>query len=181
MTTTTTTIDITQRRERLRKLTLYGLLNHDDHFLAQPWVGELIECEQTERTRRSLKRRLDDARLGAFKPLADFEWDWPTAIDRPLVEELFTLEFLQESANAVLIAANGLGKTMLAKNLTHAAVVRGYTARFTTASDMLHDLAAQDSDSSLARRLRRYTQPTILCVDEVGYPSSCINRWPQRA
>ncbi len=36
---------------------------------------------------------------------------------------------------------------------------------------MLHDLAAQDSSISLARRLRRYTGPTILCVDEVGYLS----------
>ena len=92
-------------------------------------------------------------------------------IDRPLIEELFTLEFLGEAANAVLIGPNGLGKSMIAKNLTHLAVVRGHTARFTTASDMLHDLAAQDSDASLARRLRRYTQPTVLCIDEVGYLS----------
>ena len=62
-----------------------------------------------------------------------------------------------------------MGKTMIAKNLAHQAILRGFTARFTTASDMLHDLAAQDSDASLARRLRRYTQPQLLAVDEVGY------------
>ena len=71
----------------------------------------------------------------------------------------------------VLIGANGLGKTMLLKNLAHQAVLKGYTARFTLASDMLHDLAAQDSSTALARRLRRYTSPAILAIDEVGYLS----------
>ena len=63
----------------------------------------------------------------------------------------------------MLIGPNGLGKTMLiAKNLLHQAVLHGYTARFTLASDMLHDLAAQDSSTPLARRLRRYTSPAVL-------------------
>jgi DNA replication protein DnaC len=57
------------------------------------------------------------------------------------------------------------------KNLTHQAVLHGYSARFTLASDMLHDLAAQDSSVALARRLRRYTSPQLLAVDEVGYLS----------
>ena len=60
---------------------------------------------------------------------------------------------------------------MLAKNLLHQAILRGHTARFTLASDMLHDLAAQDSSTQLTRRLRRYTTPAVLCVDEVGYLS----------
>ena len=51
-----------------------------------------------------------------------------------------------------------VGKSMLIKNLLHHAVLNGFTARFTTASDMLHELAAQDSDASLARRLRRFTR-----------------------
>jgi DNA replication protein DnaC len=67
----------------------------------------------------------------------------------------------------VLIGANGLGKTMLLKNLAYHAVLKACSARFTLASDMLLDLAAQDSTTALARRLRRYTSPTILAIDEV--------------
>ena len=58
---------------------------------------------------------------------------------------------------------------MLVKNLLHHAVLNGFIARFTMASDMLHELAAQDSDASLARRLRRFTGPQLLAIDEVGY------------
>ena len=58
---------------------------------------------------------------------------------------------------------------MLIKNILHHAVLSGFTARFTMASDMLHELAAQDSGASLARRLRRFTGPQLLAIDEVGY------------
>ena len=158
-------------RARLRRLGFYGLLVHAETLLNEPWLARVLDLEDTERARRSLKRRLDNARLGAFKPLADFDWTWPTKGDRSLVEELFSLAFIAEAANVVLIGPNGLGKTMLLKNLAHQAVLHGHSARFTLASDMLHDLAAQDSTTALARRLRRYTSPTVLAIDEVGYLS----------
>jgi DNA replication protein DnaC len=95
----------------------------------------------------------------------------PSSRIRTLLAELFTFDFLEQTANIIIVGPNGLGKTMIAKNLLRLAVSRGCTARFTVASDMLHDLAAQDSSTHLARRLRRYSTPTLLCVDEVGYLS----------
>ncbi len=167
--TLTTTTDTEARRQRLRALGLYGLAAEDPPLLSETWVVNLIKIEERERHRRSLKRRLANARLGAFKTIADFHWDWPRQIERRAIEELFTLEFVNDAANVVLLGPNGVGKTLIAKNLIHHAVVNGYTARFTMASDMLHELAAQDSDASLARRLRRFTNPALLCIDEVGY------------
>lgn len=158
-------------RQRLRRLGLYGLLAQADRLLDQSWLAELLDVEESERQRRSLERRLRNARIGPFKSMADFDWSWPKQLDRGLIEDLIALQFLSEAANVVLVGPNGVGKTMIAKNLVHLAVVRGYTARFTTASEMLHDLAAQDSDASLARRLLRYCQPTLLAVDELGYLS----------
>jgi len=157
--------------ERLQRLGLYGLLANAETVINEPWLPQLLAIEEAERTRRSFKRRLDAARIGVFKPVADFDWKWPTQCDRPLVEEVLSLGFIGEAANIVLIGPNGLGKTMLVKNMLYQAVLHGHTARFTLASDMLHDLAAQDSSASLARRLRRYTSPGVLAVDEVGYLS----------
>jgi len=156
-------------KQRLRRLGLYGLLAHAEELINEPWLGRLLEIEESERLQRSLKRRMDNARLGTFKPMADFDYEWPKELDRALLDELFTLGFLEQAANLVIVGPNGLGKSMIAKNLLHQAVLRGYTARFTAASDMLHDLAAQDSSTQLSRRLRRYTTPTLLACDEVGY------------
>jgi DNA replication protein DnaC len=154
---------------RLRRLNLYGLLAHAADILAEPWLGRVLQIEESERQARSLKRRLANTRLGTFKPMADFDHRWPRELDRALLEELFTFGFLEQAANVVIVGPNGLGKTMIAKNLLHQAVLRGCTARFTAASDMLHELSAQDSSTQLTRRLRRYTTPMLLGIDEVGY------------
>ena len=165
MNTTTTTPDFDALPKRLRALGLYGLAVQDEALLAEPWVERVMAIEDHERKRRSLERRLTSARIGAFKPIADFDWRWLKRVDRRLIDELFTLTFINDAVNVVLLGPNGIGKTMIAKNLVHHAVINGYTARFTMASDMLHELASQDSDASLARRLRRYTQPQLLAID----------------
>jgi DNA replication protein DnaC len=169
--TTETSLSVESLRQQLRRLNLYGLATHAEEIIEEAWLARVLEVEDCERQRRSLKRRTDNARLGSFKLLADFDYAWPKEIDRALLEEIFTFGFLEQAANVVILGPNGLGKTMIAKNLLHQAVLRGYTARFTLASDMLHDLAAQDSSIALSRRLRRYTTPALLCVDEVGYLS----------
>jgi DNA replication protein DnaC len=171
MSTAPTSLSLEALRVRLRRLNLYGLLAHAEEILTEPWLERVLSIEESERQARSLKRRLGNARIGAFKPMADFDYSWPTELDQTLLEELFSLAFLEQSANVVIVGPNGLGKTMIAKNLLQQAILRGLSARFTAASDMLHDLAAQDSSTQLSRRLRRYTSPAVLCVDEVGYLS----------
>jgi DNA replication protein DnaC len=158
-------------RTRLHRLGLFGLVTRWPEVADQPWIGQLLDIEEVERKRRSLDRRLRNAKIGAFKPIDSFDWSWPTKIDRQAIEELFSLSFIDEAENAILLGPNGVGKSMILKNLAHHALVHGHTVRFTTASDMLADLAAQDSPSALARRMRRWAIPKVLCVDEVGYLS----------
>lgn len=158
-------------RERATRLKLFGLLAHWDEHAGAPWLATVVDHEESERQKRSLERRVRDAHLGRFKPIADFDWSWPKRLDRELVEELLTLEFLKTPGNVVLVGPSGIGKTMIAQNLVHQAVLRGHSARFVTASELLNDLVAQDSTAALGRRLRRYSQPTLLGIDEVGYLS----------
>jgi DNA replication protein DnaC len=158
-------------RERAQRLGFYGLLAHWDEVQGQPWLPHLLEIEDTERRRRSLERRIRSARIGAFKTMADFDWAWPKKIHRATIDELFTLRFIEEGANVVLLGPNGVGKSMIAKNLAYQALLRGHTARFTAASDMLTELAGQSTSGALARRLRRYCNPQLLAIDEVGYLS----------
>ena len=158
-------------RERAQKLGLYGLVTHWEEVKQADWFPLLLDWEEAERTRRSLERRIKAARLGRFKSLTDFDWKWPKKVERGAVEELFKTNFFEEGVNAVLLGPNGVGKTMLLKNLAHHCVLRGYTVRFVTASEMLNDLAAQESTAALNRRLRHYVNPDLLCIDEVGYLS----------
>jgi len=156
---------------RLKALGLFGLIACWEQIADRPWLREVLDIEERERQKRGLERRLRHARIGAFKPIADFDWKWPRKIDREAVDDLFTLGSMKTGHNGVLVGPNGIGKTMILKNVAHQALVRGHTVRFVTASDMLADLAAQDSSTAVARRLRRYTVPQLLCIDEVGYLS----------
>jgi len=158
-------------RDRVQRLGFFGLLASWNDIAQEPWLPQLITLEEKERKRRSLERRLRAARIGAFKAMADFDWTWPSRVDREAIDDLLSLKLVDEGVNAVLIGPNGVGKTMILRNVAHEATLRGHTVRFTTASDMLSDLAAQESSAALARRLRRYVQPRLLCIDEVGYLS----------
>ena len=67
---------------RVKALKLYGLLAHWDEIENEPWLEPLINWEESERSQRSLERRLNSARLGRFKPLCEFDWSWPKQCDR---------------------------------------------------------------------------------------------------
>jgi DNA replication protein DnaC len=129
----------------------------------------VVQAELDERARRRLERQLRAARLGRFKAMADFEWDWPKQLHRSTVDRVFTLDFVAKGENVVLVGNQGLGKTMLSKNLVHQAVLAGHSALFITASDLLLDLNSQDTARALERRLRAYARPHLLAVDEIGY------------
>ena len=158
-------------RLRAENLHLYGLLAHWTEIEDSHWAIQLIEWEEAERARRSLERRLSSAHIGRFKPMADFDWHWPEQCDRLAITELMSLEFLKTATNAILVGASGLGKTTIAQNIAQQAVMHGHTVLFTSAGQLLGDLAALDSDSALRRRLRFYAAPTLLVIDEMGYLS----------
>jgi DNA replication protein DnaC len=153
-----------------QRLGFYGLLANWSEVAREEWLPRLLEYEDRERRRRSLEKRIKQARIGTFKLLADFDWQWPKKIDRPAIEELFSFEFVAEAANVVLSGPNGVGKTMIAQNLAHQAVLQGLTVRFTSCSEMLHTLARLHSDLSLQRYLHHYGHPQLLVVDSCGVP-----------
>jgi DNA replication protein DnaC len=132
----------------------------------------VARVELEDRARRSLERRLGHSRLGRFKPMADFDWAWPKRIDREAVDAALRLDFLEKAHNIVLVANQGLGKTMIAQNIAHAAVQAGQSVLFTTAAQMLLDLGSQDSARGLDQRLRHYcNRVSLLVIDEIGYLS----------
>src|SRR5688572_11617812 len=86
-------------------------------------LEELVRLEAHERARKSVERRLRRSHLGRFKPMADFDWEWPKQIDRAAVERVLSLGFVERGENVVLVASQGLGKTMVAKNIAHVAIL----------------------------------------------------------
>lgn len=163
---------------RLRALGLAAAGNTLDDLIAlatqKRWsptqiLEHIADLEDKERARKSLERRTTRSRLGKFKPVADFDWNWPTTIERSLVEGAVGLHFIEGARNVVFVAPQGLGKTMLAQNVAHQAILAGHSVLFTTAAQMLLDLGGQESSRALERRLHYYSKISLLVIDEVGY------------
>ena len=115
--------------DTLVSLGLHGLAGQLDDFLARvtkarlsplQQLEELARIEHRERARRGLERRLSRARIGTFKPMADFDWNWPKKLDRQRVERCLALGFGGDGANVILLGPHGVGKTMILKNIAHA-------------------------------------------------------------
>lgn len=132
---------------------------------------EVAKAELLDRSARSTERRLRDARIGRFKPMSDFDWAWPKAIDRDQVERAVALDFLSDDTNVILAGPQGVGKSMISRAIAHHAVLAGHTALVTTAAQLVADLGSQESARQLESRLRHYLRPSVLVIDEIGYLS----------
>jgi DNA replication protein DnaC len=173
------TIPANSLQLQLQQIGLRALPAQLDDFLARSaksrWsphqiLEQLVQAEITERSRRSLERRLRLSGIKRFKPMADFDWSWPRKIERDVIERAFTLDFIAEARNLVLVGRNGLGKTMIAQNICHAAVLAGHSVLFRSAAALLEELHRQTPDGRRSK-LRTYGNVGILCIDEVGYLS----------
>ncbi len=142
----------------------------DKHWSHLHYLGELVSGEAALRQDRSVQRRIKLARFPVLKTLDQFDWNWPTKINRLQIQNLFHLDFVAKRGNAVLISTTGLGKSHLMTALGHAACLRGYSVLFTGAIDIINTLAsAHAGGGGIKQALRRYIKPQLLCIDELGY------------
>jgi DNA replication protein DnaC len=165
-------------RAQLASLKLAYVLEHFESLLqqagAEQWphvdyLARLIEGEAHQREDRSILRRVGLARFPVLKTLDTFDWGWPKKINRPQIQNLFHLRFIEDKANVIFISNVGLGKSHLSIALGHSACLRGFSVLFTTAVDIINSLSAAQAHGNLKRELHKYLQPRLLIVDELGY------------
>jgi hypothetical protein len=118
-------IAIEELKQQAGELKLHGLLAHWNELGEEemPRIKAWLHWEATERKKRGLERRLCQAHLGRFKPLADFDWDWLERCDKGTVSDLMQLDFIKEATNIILMGPNGVGKSTLAQNIACQAVM----------------------------------------------------------
>jgi DNA replication protein DnaC len=165
-------------RRQLGYLNLLFMQEHVEQLAAQAaenqwshaeFLGRLVEGECALRQDRARVRRIREARFPVLKTLDQFDFTWPSKINRPAIQNLFRLTFLRERANAILIGGVGLGKSHLAIALGYAACEAGFRVRFATAIDIVNSLSAADKAGRLVQEMKKYTRPDLLVCDELGY------------
>jgi DNA replication protein DnaC len=168
--------------KKLESLKLNYLAANMDKFITEATKAKMspqavieymvrLECDESKR--RSIESRMRQSKVDSrkWRTMADFDWNWPKKINRRAVEKLFDLTFLEEPANVILMGPSSLGKSMIARNLVHHAVMQGHNALFIDAAAALNELDEIDSARQLRAKMKYYSRPRLLVIDEVGFLS----------
>jgi DNA replication protein DnaC len=164
-----------QLEASLATLRLSGMLDTLDARLGQAQAGELghleflqvlCEDEVARRDAAALDRRLRAAHFEAAATLEDFDFSYNPKIPAAHIRDLATLRFIDAGESVVLHGPVGVGKSMIAQALGHAACRRGHSVVFTKTSRLLADLAGGHADRSWESRLRRWARPGLVILDD---------------
>jgi DNA replication protein DnaC len=131
----------------------------------------LTNMELESRHSRAIERRFKCSRLQAQPSIDTFHFNHhkSRSQNKSRILRLLDLDFLSKGTNLVLIGNPGVGKTFLSKIVGWRACQSNQRVLFSAAMDMLNHLLASQVDHSLVRKLKTYTDPTLLICDELGY------------
>jgi DNA replication protein DnaC len=173
---------MTPLQQKFQQLNLSAMSRHIENTIAEAaaknlsvaaTIEWLADVELEERQRRAIERRFKCSRLQAQPSIDAFHFHHHKSRvqSKNRILRLLDLAFLRQGTNIVLIGNPGVGKTFLAKVFGWKACQANQRVLFTTAMDMLNQLLASQVDHSQVRKLKIYTEPTLLLVDELGYLS----------
>lgn len=128
----------------------------------------LLSDEISNRQNNGMKKRLQKARFPQTKTLEEYQFNLQPTVNKRFIYNLATCEFVRKKENLALIGPPGTGKTHLAIALGIKAVTQGYAILFTTVNEMLEELYLSRADNSYTQKLRQYTKPDLLILDELG-------------
>ena len=117
----------------------------------------------------SYKKRYAKAKLPAHKTIEEFDFTFQPSIDKKLINDCLTCQFIKEKKNIVFIGSPGTGKTHLSTAIALSALAKGYKALFTSTAHMLQDLHASKADNTYAKRVEFYLSCDLLIIDELGF------------
>ena len=133
------------------------------------YLAELLAAELEDRNARRRERRIREARFPRLKHLAEFDLAAAPSVDPAVLTALESGAWIDAGEPVVLLGDSGTGKSHLLIGLGVAACERGLRVRYTTAAQLVNELAEAADERTLSRLVARYGRLDLLCLDELGY------------
>jgi DNA replication protein DnaC len=164
--------------ELLQRLRLFKSRERLEALLQDATVRELSYAdfldavlgeEVASKREKNVAMRTNLARFPFVKSLDAFEFAYQPSLDKKQVQTLATCHFIEHGENLLILGPPGVGKTHLAVGLGLKAIEHGYRVLFTTAAAMIAKLTAALAEGKLEDKLKLFTVPRLLIIDEIGY------------
>ena len=134
------------------------------------FICDVVQSETSAKYQRRIEYLVKNSRLPQpLKMLADFDFDFQPKLDRKLVMDLALLGFIERNESILFLGRSGTGKSHLAQSLALMACQGGYKTYYTTCSELIKDLNAGVYEKTLEKRMRKYINPELLLIDEMGH------------
>jgi DNA replication protein DnaC len=134
------------------------------------FISDIVQTETITKRQRHVEYLIRGSRLPyPLKLLADFDFDFQPKLNRKLILDLASLGFIERKESILFLGGNGVGKSHLAQSLALIACQNGYRTYYTTCSELIKDLNAGVYEKTLDKRMRKYINPELLLIDEMGH------------
>lgn len=134
------------------------------------FISHVVQAEAAAKQQRRIEYLIKTSRLPQpLKMLADFDFDFQPKLSRKLIMDLASLSFIERRESILFLGSNGVGKSHIARSLALMACQSGYKTYYTTCSELINDLNAGVYEKTLDKRMRKYINPQLLLIDEMGH------------
>lgn len=164
--------------EMMHYLNLPASLNHYKNLLEtagkenlshEEFLRRLLSLESSSKFERQIASRIAQAKFPVIKTIESFDFNHPASVPKQKILHAAELSFIHEAGGIVFIGPTGVGKSHLAIAIGYKAASAGIRTLYTRAVDMINYLIASQSDHSLHKAMKVYSNPRLLIIDEVGY------------
>jgi DNA replication protein DnaC len=133
------------------------------------FLERVLGEEVAAKTAKNVSMRTAMARFPFVKPLETFDFAYQPSIDKRQVLALASCHYIEHGDNVIVLGPPGVGKTHLAVSLGIKAIEAGYRVLFTSAAQLIATLTKALAEGRLDEKLKLYTTPRLLIIDEIGY------------
>ena len=165
-------------KNKLKEFKLAGILNSIEERLSLAkdkslsyidFLELILDDEYRNRQNNSYTKRYAKAKFPHYKTIEEFDFSFQPSIDKRLINDFLTCNFIREKRNIVLIGNPGTGKTHLSISISIKALQKSFKVLFTSVGEMLHSLNASKADNSYFQKVGFYLAPDLLILDELGF------------
>lgn len=165
-----------QTLSTLNTLKLFGMARGFSERLSHPktadlsheeFLGLLVQDERTYRENLRLKRLLKKAKLKQPAALEDIDYKHPRGLNKQLILELCSAQWITHHRNVLLTGPTGVGKSYIACALGNLAARLGYTVLYLRAPRLFETLLQAKGDGSHLKTLTRLAKVQLLILDDL--------------
>lgn len=168
---------MTQIQTKLTQLRLKGMLRTWEALAETRRIQELsftdgmemlLQAEDEERRNNRFERLLKNAKFRYQASIEELNYDPSRELDKNLITELATCQFIANGESLVVTGSTGCGKSWLASALGHQACSHGYSVAYFNTQKFMLRIKMTRLDGTILRFFDKIAKTSLFILDDFG-------------